>query len=192
MRTLAFCLAALTRRWSRIWSRILDLLADIWPADALNQLQAERKLQIVPLGFMRGRTFNNAFIVADEMQNCSVAQMRTLLTRLGDDSRMAITGDLNQVDADKSTNGLGYLVHKLRAAQQLHGEASTAEAGGNEGEKAVRDDVHAEPTAARAGASASELHSLRDAVRRDFELVVLDNASMQRNPAVQTVLRLLA
>ena len=161
---------------------ILDLLADIWSADELEDLQENRKLQIVPLGFMRGRTFNNAFIVADEMQNCSKVQMRTLLTRLGQESRVVVTGDLNQADAGTYSNGLSYLVRKLRA--QLHGEAAPADAGD--------EDATAEQDSPDSGSASSEQRlQLRDAVRRDFELVVLDNASVQRNAAVQTVLRLL-
>ena len=157
---------------------ILDLLADVWSSDELEELQDERKLQIVPLGFMRGRTFGDAFIVADEMQNCSKAQMRTLLTRLGQNSRMVVTGDLNQADASNNSNGLRYLVTKLRA--QLHGEAVAADAS-DEVAIAGHD----------AGSGESEQLPLRDAVHRDFELVTLDNSSMQRNAAVQTVLRLL-
>jgi phosphate starvation-inducible PhoH-like protein len=156
---------------------ILDLLADVWSSDELEELQDERKLQIVPLGFMRGRTFSDAFIVADEMQNCSKSQMRTLLTRLGQNSRMVVTGDLNQADASNNSNGLRYLVTKLRA--QLHGEAVAADAS-DEGAIAELD----------AGGESEQL-PLRDAVHRDFELVTLDNSSMQRNAAVQTVLRLL-
>ena len=103
--------------------------------------------------------------------------MRTLLTRLGQNSRMVVTGDLNQADASNNSNGLRYLVTKLRA--QLHGEAVAADAS-DEGAIAEHD----------AGGESEQL-PLRDAVHRDFELVTLDNSSMQRNAAVQTVLRLL-
>ena len=63
------------------------------------------KIEICPLAFMRGRTFKNAFIIADEMQNSSPNQMKMLVTRLGANSRMVITGDLNQTDFIKE-NGL--------------------------------------------------------------------------------------
>ena len=72
----------------------------------------ENKIEIVPLGFMRGRTFKNSFIIADEMQNSSPTQMLMLLTRIGENSKMAITGDLNQSDI-KSVNGFHDLIVKL-------------------------------------------------------------------------------
>jgi len=170
---------------------ILDLLADIWPAAQLAELQAERRLQVVPLGFMRGRTFNDAFIVADEMQNCSVAQMCTLLTRLGEGSRMVITGDLNQADADAHSNGLIYVVRKLRAAMRPPRDDAHAvdeSAAGDDDQDAEDNTASAEGGAA---AGPAVQLPLRDAVRRDFELVELDAGSVQRNAAVQTALRLL-
>jgi phosphate starvation-inducible PhoH-like protein len=62
-------------------------------------------IEISPLAYMRGRTFKNAFIVADEMQNATPSQMKMLLTRLGEGSRMVVTGDLNQADRPRE-NGL--------------------------------------------------------------------------------------
>jgi phosphate starvation-inducible PhoH-like protein len=62
-------------------------------------------IEISPLAYMRGRTFKNAFVIADEMQNATPSQMKMLLTRLGDNSRMVVTGDLNQADRP-TENGL--------------------------------------------------------------------------------------
>jgi phosphate starvation-inducible PhoH-like protein len=62
-------------------------------------------IEISPLAYMRGRTFKNAFVIADEMQNATPSQMKMLLTRLGDGSRMVVTGDLNQADRPRE-NGL--------------------------------------------------------------------------------------
>jgi phosphate starvation-inducible PhoH-like protein len=62
-------------------------------------------IEISPLAYMRGRTFKNAFVVADEMQNATPSQMKMLLTRLGNNSRMVVTGDLNQADRP-TENGL--------------------------------------------------------------------------------------
>ena len=62
-------------------------------------------IEISPLAYMRGRTFKNAFVVADEMQNATPSQMKMLLTRLGENSRMVVTGDLNQADRP-TENGL--------------------------------------------------------------------------------------
>jgi phosphate starvation-inducible PhoH-like protein len=165
---------------------ILDVLADVWSADALQQLQAERRLQVVPLGFMRGRTFDDAFIVADEMQNCSDAQMRTLLTRLGLRSRLVLTGDPQQCDrAQQYDNGLRSLVASLRAT--LRGNDEEAE---EEKEAAAAVEDAAEDDAADADAAEAQ-GSLRAAVVRDFALHELDASSVQRHAAVRTALRLL-
>ena len=64
----------------------------------------DRHITIEPLGYMRGRTFSNSIIIADEMQNSTFTQMRLLLTRIGEDSKLIITGDLNQSDLG-SDNG---------------------------------------------------------------------------------------
>jgi hypothetical protein len=70
-------------------------------------------IEISPLAYMRGRTFKNAFIIADEMQNSSPNQMMMLTTRIGENSRMAITGDLKQSDK-MLANGLADLINKLK------------------------------------------------------------------------------
>ena len=69
-------------------------------------------IEVCPLGYMRGRTFHNTFIVADECQNTTVNQMKMLLTRLGENSRMVITGDLLQSDISDNNNGLHDIVHR--------------------------------------------------------------------------------
>jgi phosphate starvation-inducible PhoH-like protein len=70
------------------------------------------KIEICPLAFMRGRTFKNTFIIADEMQNSSPNQMKMLATRVGYNSKMVITGDLHQTDMAKE-NGLHDIIRKL-------------------------------------------------------------------------------
>jgi len=69
-------------------------------------------IEIVPLGYLRGRTFDNTIIIADEMQNATHNQMMTLLTRIGYNSKTIITGDLDQCDLQK-TNGLKVFLDKL-------------------------------------------------------------------------------
>ena len=76
------------------------------------------QIEISPLGYMRGRTFKNAFIIADEMQNSSPNQMYMLLTRIGENSRMAITGDLDQSDKLEN-NGLKDLIRKLKTTENI-------------------------------------------------------------------------
>jgi phosphate starvation-inducible PhoH-like protein len=75
--------------------------------------KVQRSVDIVPIAYMRGRTFKNSFIIADEMQNSTPSQMKMVLTRLGDVSRMVITGDLEQSDLKYKRNGLEDLFEKL-------------------------------------------------------------------------------
>jgi phosphate starvation-inducible PhoH-like protein len=79
----------------------------------LTRKQLEYSVRVEPLGFMRGRTFNDAFIIGDEMQNCTPNQMKMLLTRLGENSKMIVMGDLNQSDLANNTNGLADLIEKM-------------------------------------------------------------------------------
>ena len=74
----------------------------------------EKIIEIAPLGYMRGRTFKNSWIVADEMQNSTVSQMKMLLTRLGENSRLVVTGDLEQYDRPNELNGLDDFLNKFR------------------------------------------------------------------------------
>ncbi len=91
---------------------IFDVFRDYFDSSEIKYMVNENKIEIAPLGFMRGRTFKNSFIIADEMQNSSPTQMLMLLTRIGENSKMAITGDLNQSDI-KSINGFQDLILKL-------------------------------------------------------------------------------
>jgi phosphate starvation-inducible PhoH-like protein len=88
------------------WTRpIFDVLREYFDAAQIEGMISEGIIEIAPLAYMRGRTFKNAFIIADEMQNATQNQMKMLLTRLGDYSYMAVTGDLAQADRLKD-NGL--------------------------------------------------------------------------------------
>jgi len=81
------------------WVRpMMDVLGQMITQKEIQLLMDEKIVEIVPLGFMRGRTFTNTWIVADEMQNSTVNQMKMLATRLGKGSRMIVTGDLEQCD----------------------------------------------------------------------------------------------
>ena len=77
---------------------LYDALNDFLPAKQLGKLIEEKKIEIAPLAFMRGRTLANAFVVLDEAQNATSMQMKMFLPRLGEGSRMVITGDRTQVD----------------------------------------------------------------------------------------------
>lgn len=77
---------------------LYDALNDFLPGKQLAKLIEEKKIEIAPLAFMRGRTLANAFVVLDEAQNATTMQMKMFLTRLGEGSRMVITGDRSQID----------------------------------------------------------------------------------------------
>jgi phosphate starvation-inducible PhoH-like protein len=94
---------------------LYDALDDMIPAKQLAKLMEEGKIEVAPLAFMRGRTLSNAFVVLDEAQNCTAMQMKMFLTRMGEGSRMAITGDPTQIDLPRGT-GSG-LVEALRVLE---------------------------------------------------------------------------
>ena len=86
---------------------LYDALHDFLPGKQLGKMMEEKVIEIAPLAFMRGRTLANAFVVLDEAQNATQMQMKMFLTRLGEGSRMVITGDRSQVDLPRGvTSGL--------------------------------------------------------------------------------------
>ncbi|MBS9717351.1 PhoH family protein [Pseudohalocynthiibacter aestuariivivens] len=86
---------------------LYDALADFLPGKQVAKLIEDKRIEIAPLAFMRGRTLSNAFVVLDEAQNATTMQMKMFLTRLGEGSRMVITGDRSQVDLPRGvTSGL--------------------------------------------------------------------------------------
>jgi phosphate starvation-inducible protein PhoH and related proteins len=88
------------------WTKpIMDVFQEYYHTKQIAEMLEEGTIEISPLAYMRGRTFKNAFIVADEMQNATASQMKMLLTRIGENSRMVVTGDLAQADRPKE-NGL--------------------------------------------------------------------------------------
>ena len=93
---------------------LYDALNDFLPGKPLGGMIEEKRIEIAPLAFMRGRTLSRAFVVLDEAQNATVMQMKMFLTRLGEGSRMAVTGDPSQVDLPKGVaSGLGDAEAKL-------------------------------------------------------------------------------
>jgi phosphate starvation-inducible protein PhoH and related proteins len=93
------------------WTKpIFDVFTENFNAREIENFVKEGVIETSPLAYMRGRTFKNAVIVADEMQNATPSQMKMLLTRLGQGSKMVVTGDLQQADRP-STNGLLEFLH---------------------------------------------------------------------------------
>ena len=77
---------------------LYDALYDMLPAEQAMRRLETGEIEVAPLAFMRGRTLSNAFVILDEAQNTTPVQMKMSLTRLGENSRMAVTGDLTQID----------------------------------------------------------------------------------------------
>ena len=75
-----------------------DALYDMMPADKVDRMLTSGEIEIAPLAFMRGRTLSESYVIIDEAQNTTPVQMKMVLTRLGQNSRMVITGDLSQID----------------------------------------------------------------------------------------------
>ena len=96
------------------WTRpLLDIIKEFYAPREVVRMIEDEIIEISPLAFMRGRTFRNAWIVADEMQNATPNQMKMLLTRIGAGSRIAVTGDVEQTDRAQHNNGLWDLAQRL-------------------------------------------------------------------------------
>ena len=94
------------------WTRpIFDVLREYFNAREIEGMIAEGIIEIAPLAYMRGRTFKDAYIIADEMQNATPNQMKMLLTRLGSGSKMCVTGDLAQADRLKDNGLIDFVNH---------------------------------------------------------------------------------
>lgn len=101
------------------WTKpIMDVFAEYYKPSEITRMLDEQIIEISPLAFMRGRTFKNSWIIADEMQNATPNQMKMLLTRLGTGSKMVVTGDIQQADRKEHNNGL--LDFKRLVAQYEH------------------------------------------------------------------------
>lgn len=96
------------------WTRpLLDIAREYYrPQDILNMIE-NQIIEIAPLAFMRGRTFRDAWIIGDEMQNATPAQIKMLMTRIGANSKIVVTGDVEQADRKGDSNGLLDLHVKL-------------------------------------------------------------------------------
>ncbi len=98
---------------------LYDALSDRLSMKRVGALMAEGLIEIAPVGYMRGRTLNNAFVVIDEAQNCTYVQLKMLLTRLGWHSTMVVTGDPQQSDLLPTLSGLADISQKLEAVGNI-------------------------------------------------------------------------
>jgi phosphate starvation-inducible protein PhoH and related proteins len=96
------------------WTRpMFDALYRYWSVKKVQDMIYDQQIEVCPLAYMRGRTFDRAWIIGDEMQNSTPSQMKMLLTRIGEDSKMIIAGDGAQHDRGFEENGLVDLVRRL-------------------------------------------------------------------------------
>ena len=97
------------------WTRpLLDVMREYYrPQDIMSMID-DQVIEIAPLAFMRGRTFKNSWVIADEMQNATPAQVQMLMTRIGSNSKIVITGDVEQADRQRGDNGLMDLCERLQ------------------------------------------------------------------------------
>ena len=99
---------------------LYDALYELFGADKIDKKIETGEIEIAPLAFMRGRTLSNAFIILDESQNTTAVQMKMFLTRLGENSKMIITGDLSQVDLPSGTkSGLRESINILKNVEEI-------------------------------------------------------------------------
>jgi phosphate starvation-inducible PhoH-like protein len=97
------------------WVRPLtDILREYYRQPDIAAMIQEQRIEIAPLAFMRGRTFKSAYIIADEMQNATPNQCKMLMTRIGQGSKIVITGDVEQADRNRGNNGLMDLCQRLQ------------------------------------------------------------------------------
>ena len=97
---------------------LYDALYDMMPSDKVDRMLTSGEIEIAPLAFMRGRTLSESHVIIDEAQNTTPVQMKMVLTRLGQGSRMVITGDLSQIDLpDNQPSGLADAVDRLQSVE---------------------------------------------------------------------------
>lgn len=101
------------------WTRpIFDIFEKHFSVAQIESMLEERIIEIAPLAYMRGRTFEDCWIIADEMQNATQSQMKMLLTRIGNNTKMVVTGDLKQHDRGFSENGLSDFIKLVKQYEQ--------------------------------------------------------------------------
>lgn len=107
------------------WTKpLFDVLHEYYVPRETQSMVENEVIEICPLAFMRGRTFKNAIIIADEMQNATPNQMKMLLTRIGDNSKVVVTGDIRQTDRKEGDNGLldfKQLLHRFHGSEHVSG-----------------------------------------------------------------------
>jgi len=102
------------------WVRpMVEIMSNYYSQKNIDEMLYERVIEICPLAYMRGRTFDHAWIMADEMQNSTPNQMRMVLTRIGQGSKVVVTGDVEQHDRGFEQNGLWDLISRVDPDNEL-------------------------------------------------------------------------
>ena len=96
-----------------------DALNDFLGSESYRSLLERGAVEVAPLAYMRGRTLNNAYIILDEAQNCTIEQMKMFLTRFGEGSRVVVTGDITQIDLPQDRKS--GLIHALGVLEDVEG-----------------------------------------------------------------------
>ena len=122
------------------WTRpIMDVFSEFYSQCDIQYMIKEKIIEICPLAYMRGRTFKNAFVIADEMQNSTPNQMKMLLTRVGEGCKMVVTGDPKQHDRKYEDNGLIDICSRLKGSHHKRIECITFDFADIESSALVRD-----------------------------------------------------
>ena len=122
------------------WTRpIMDVFSEFYSQGDIQYMIKEKIIEICPLAYMRGRTFKNAFVIADEMQNSTPNQMKMLLTRVGEGCKMVVTGDPKQHDRKYEDNGLIDICSRLKGSHHKRIECITFDFADIERSALVRD-----------------------------------------------------
>jgi phosphate starvation-inducible PhoH-like protein len=99
---------------------IMDVFKEYYSPKQVNKMIQDELIEVAPLAFMRGRNLKNCIVIADEMQNATPSQMKMLLTRISEGSKMVVTGDLAQHDRGFAENGLYDFISRMRVDGTLH------------------------------------------------------------------------
>ena len=154
---------------------LYDIFLEHYTRKELDQMIANNVIEISPLGFMRGRTFKNAFIIADEMQNSSPNQILMLLTRIGSGSKMVITGDLQQSDLQYK---IGQRAESLLTTNFVGDRRSPDKFGKGLGHNGLYDFIHK-----------MKLYSYTN-ILEEIRLVEMTSDDVERSPVVRRVLEI--
>ena len=117
----AFCRARLQEKVDPYLRPLYDALYDLLDPEKVDKMLEKNVIEVAPLAFMRGRTLNDAFIIMDEAQNTTIEQMKMFLTRMGNNSKAVITGDITQIDLpNPRKSGLLDAINILDGVEGIH------------------------------------------------------------------------